>query len=43
MKSPPEGIRTPGLQSRSLMRYPAAPRTDLKGSDEKTSPKPDDR
>ena len=25
---PPEGIRTPDLQNRNLLRYPAAPRTD---------------
>ena len=25
---PPEGIRTPALQNRNLLRYPAAPRTD---------------
>ena len=25
---PPEGIRTPVLQNRNLLRYPAAPRTD---------------
>ena len=27
---PPEGIRTPVLQNRNLLRYPAAPRTDIK-------------
>ena len=25
---PLEGIRTPGLQNRNLLRYPAAPRAD---------------
>ena len=25
---PPEGIRTPALQNRNLLRYPTAPRTD---------------
>ena len=28
---PPEGIRTPVLQNRNLLRYPAAPRADIKG------------
>ncbi len=26
---PPEGIRTPDLQNRNLLRYPTAPRTDI--------------
>ena len=26
---PPEGIRTPDLQNRNLLRYPAAPRADF--------------
>ena len=26
---PPEGIRTPGLQNRNLLRYPAAPRAEI--------------
>ena len=29
---PPEGIRTPDLQNRNLLRYPAAPRADIKGT-----------
>ena len=26
---PPEGIRTPDLQNRNLLRYPTAPRADI--------------
>ena len=26
---PPEGIRTPALQNRNLLRYPTAPRTEI--------------
>ena len=28
---PPEGIRTPVLQNRNLLRYPAAPQADARG------------
>lgn len=26
---PPGGIRTPGLQNRNLLRYPASPRAEI--------------
>ena len=29
---PLEGIRTPDLQNRNLLRYPTAPRADIKGT-----------
>ena len=32
---PLEGIRTPDLQNRNLLRYPAAPRADIYETDER--------